>query len=167
MPVRKLLESGMPNLQTYLNDHLAGATGALQLLGHLIDHAQDPEFAAFCGRLREEVQADVEELRELMKRLDVSESAVKKAGAWMAEKASEIKLLLEGEQASGLGRLQALEALCLGIVGKKALWVALQTVEDPSATWVEVDLPRLIGRAEDQFLRTEAVRLETARRALQ
>jgi hypothetical protein len=156
----------MPNFQTYLNDHLAGATGALQLLGHLIDHAHDAPFSAFCGALREEVQADADELRALMKRLELSESVVKKAGAWLAEKATEVKLRLEGEQAADLGRLQALEALCLGVAGKKALWTALQTVRDLSAAWSDVDLPRLIRRAEEQYERTEVVRLETARRAL-
>jgi hypothetical protein len=156
----------MPNLQTYLNDHLAGATGALQLLGHLIDHAPDAEFAAFCRGLREDVEADVAELQALMKRLDISESAVKKAAGWLAEKASVLKLLLEGEQAGELGRLQALEALALGITGKKALWTALQTAQDASAILGAMDLLRLIRRAEEQHERTEEERLATARRAL-
>lgn len=112
------------------------------------------------------MQADAEELRALMKRLDVSESAVKKAGAWLAEKATEITLLLEGEKASDLGRLQALEALCLGITGKKALWEALQMVQDLSPALSDLDLPRLIHRAAEQYDRTEAVRLESARLAL-
>lgn len=156
----------MPILQTYLNDHLAGATGALQLLGHLIDHAGDSEFAAFCRRLREEIEADVAELRSLMKRLDLSESAVKKAASWLAEKASEVKLLLEGERAAELGRLQALEALALGILGKRSLWTALQTVQHTSAALAGLDLPRLIRRAEEQYERVEAERLATAGRAL-
>lgn len=156
----------MSNLQTYLNDHLAGATGALQLLTHLIDHTQDAPFVAFCQGLRREIQADVDELRGLMKRLAIPEGAVRKAGAWLAGIASEVKLLLEGEGPSDLGRLQALEVLCLGILGKKALWTALQTVQDSSAAWSSVNLPDLIRRAEEQHVQAEAERLATARRAL-
>ncbi len=156
----------MSNLQTYLNDHLAGAAGALQLLGHLNDHAQDAGFAAFCRALREDVQGDAEELRGLMKRLELSESVVKKAGAWPAETATEMTLLLQGEKAADLGRLQALEALSLGITGKKALWEALVMVQDLSPAWSSVDFPRLIRRAEEQYERVEIVRRATARLAL-
>jgi hypothetical protein len=101
-----------------------------------------------------------------MKRLDLSESVVKKAGAWLAEKATEITLLLEGEKAADLGKLQALEALCLGITGKKALWAALQMVQDLSPAWAGVDLPRLISCAEEQYDRTEIVRLQIRKAAI-
>lgn len=156
----------MAALQTYLNDHLAGAAAALKLLAHLTTQAEDPKFAEFCGGLRAEVQADAEELRGLMQRLDFPESSVKKAGAWLTEKVTEAKLLIAGEGASELGRLQALEALCLGITGKRALWAALQTVQDSSAAWASMELPRLIARAEEQHARTDAERLATARKAL-
>lgn len=156
----------MPILETYLNDHLAGSTGALQLLAHLIEEAPDLAFADFCRALRDEVQADVEQLRELMKRLDHSESAVKKTGAWLAEKVTEIKLLLEGEYGSDFGRFEALEVLSLGILGKKALWTALQTVQDSTPALSEFDLPLLIRRADEQYERTEVERLAAAQRAL-
>jgi hypothetical protein len=65
-----------------------------------------------------------------------------------------------------LGRLQALEALSLGIAGKKALWTALQTIQDSSAAWAGLDLPRLIRRAEEQYGQVEVERLATAQRTL-
>src|SRR4051794_35336813 len=138
----------MPHLNTYLNDHLAGATGALELLGHLIDHADEPEFEAFCRRLRTEIESDVSELRGFMQRLGVAENSVKKLVARLAEKAADLKLLLAGEQPAGLGRLQALEILYVGIVGKRALWAALAAARHP--TWPAIDLTRLIERAEAQ-----------------
>src|SRR5207248_775027 len=135
-------------------------------LGHLTDHAQDAEFAGFCRALREEVQADADELPALMKGLELSKSVVRVAGGWLAEHATEVKFLLQGVHAAEVGGLQALEALCLGIGGKKALWTALQPAQNLPAAWLGLDLPRLIRRAEEQYKRTEVVRLETARRAL-
>ena len=65
-----------------------------------------------------------------------------------------------------MGRLQALEALCLGIIGKRALWSALQAMPETPATWPRVDFDRLLHRAEEQLRRTEVERLKIARRAL-
>ena len=75
----------MSNLETYLIDHRAGAVGAIHLLGHLIDHATDAEFGAFCRQLREDVQADVDTLEGLLERMDASQGVVRQAGAWLAE----------------------------------------------------------------------------------
>lgn len=161
------LKSAMNNLETYLNDHLAGATGAVELLEHLSGRSGDEEFKAFCQGLLREVEEDAQGLRLLMERLNVKESSVKKVGGWLAQKVAELKLVAGGEDSSGLGRLQALEILVLGISGKKALWTALQTVKEPAPSgWIGTDLGNLIRRADDQLARTEAERLKAARSAL-
>ena len=155
----------MDNLIDYLNDHLAGSVVALELLDHLIENSEQGRFKIFCEHVREEVQADQDKLRELIGRLGECESLTKKAVAWIAEKAAQIKLMLAGEDERGLGRVQALEGLMLGITGKKALWTALAQNEE-LAEWVKgMDLERLIERANEQIDLVEAERLVAARKS--
>jgi hypothetical protein len=111
-----------------------------------------------------EIREDQEVLRGLLAGLDVKESPVKKAGAWLAEKAGRLKLGDPGEDA--LGRLEMLETLALGIQGKVGLWVALQRVRSRHPALAGVDFPRLQARAREQHARVEAHRVEAAAEAL-
>jgi hypothetical protein len=151
-------------LGTYLEDHLAGAAGAVELLEALRDrHAGEP-----VGRLAVEILAEVEEDREVLKKLadgvGKGSHPIKEAAAWLVEKATRLKL---GRDIAGdLGTFEALEALALGIWGKRALWraLAIDAPQDPRVR--ALDLDRLILRAEAQHARVEELRLELARRAL-
>jgi hypothetical protein len=154
------------DLATYLNDHLAGSVGALEMLDHLIETYEGKPIAEFCGRLRDDISADQDELREMMRALDVKESRVRKAGAWVGEKLGRIKLGLEGEGRGDPGLFVALEALVLGITGKQVLWRALMTVQNSWPQLQRFDLDRLHKRAVEQAERVEAKRLEAAREAL-
>ena len=117
----------MEELTTYLNDHLAGSVGALELLDRLIEVHQDKPIGKFFEGLRAEIQADQDELKALLGKLKVEESTVRKAGAWIAEKLSRSKIELDGDPAeASAGLFLALEALVLGITGKRSLWRALQ-----------------------------------------
>ena len=79
------------HLATYLNDHLAGSAGALELLDRMIDHYEEQPIRQFCRQIRAEVSADQEELLKMMKSIDVREGSLRKAGAWVAEKFSRAK----------------------------------------------------------------------------
>ena len=78
----------MTELHTYLNDHLAGSVGALELLDRLIETYREKPLEHFFQNLRDEIQQDQEQLKELMQKLGAEESSVRKAGAWLAEKLS-------------------------------------------------------------------------------
>ena len=71
----------MKALATYLNDHLAGSVAAIKLLDHLIDDHKGNRLEKFFADLREDVHADQEVLQNLMRKLDLEESSVRKAGA--------------------------------------------------------------------------------------
>ena len=90
---------------------------------------------------------------------------MRKVGAWIAEKIGRTKITLSGDSVDGLGLLQALEALALGITGKKLLWRALGTVEAELSPLQGVDLSRLEQRAAEQFERVEKERLHLSREA--
>lgn len=154
------------HIATYLNDHLAGAVAGLEILEHLeAAHAGTP-LEGFLRELRTEIEADRQELETLMERLSVSESRTRKASAWVAEKFAELKLRLD-DSASGDFRLfESLEALSLGIEGKKSLWKALAAAAENAPALRLTDYERLERRAEEQRNRVEAARLEAAKKSL-
>lgn len=154
------------HLATYLNDHLAGSVAALELLESLeAEHAGTP-LESFLTGLRADIAADSQELEALMNRLHVAESRTRKASAWIAEKVTELKLRLDDPAGGALRLFESLEALSLGIEGKRALWLALAaTAKDAPALQV-LDYERMAQRAEEQRRRVEEVRLEAAKRAL-
>jgi len=155
----------MQELASYLNDHLAGSVGALELLDRLIDAYRGKPLEHFFQKLRGDIHHDQEQLKELIQKLGVEESAVRKAGAWIAEKLSRAKIEL-GESPEGeTGLFLALEALVLGITGKRSLWRALQSASRTVPQLARLDYNGLEKRAIEQCERVEARRLETARTA--
>jgi hypothetical protein len=149
------------DLASYLNDHLAGSVAAIELLDHLIKEQNGQRWEKFLVDLREDVSADQQVLRDLIHKLDLEESTVRKAGAWLMEKLGQAKIAVAGDEQLGL--LQAFEALALGITGKKLLWSALQTVEASYPQLQGLDLAALERRAQEQFERVEKERLHLAR----
>ncbi len=117
---------GRERLHTYLNDHLAGSVAAIELLDDLIEHHSEDRFGKIFRDLRDEIEADQETLRNLIRKLGAKESAVRKAGAWLAEKFSRVKI---GDADDSAELLQALEGLALGISGKQLLWRSLAAIE--------------------------------------
>jgi len=155
-------DQGWEDLGIYLKDHYAGGVGALDLVAHLIkEHGDDPLRTFFC-RLREEIQADHDQLRSLMSKLGHEESSLRNAGARMAEKFGRVKIGFAASNNSKLRLLESLEALLLGITGKKFLWRALAALQSACAILKEMDLARLEARAKDQADRVDAQRLATA-----
>jgi hypothetical protein len=101
-----------------------------------------------------------------MDRLGVAESPTRKASAWLAEKVTELKLVVDDPANGDLRLFESLEALSLGIEGKRALWLALSSAAEVALELRVADYGRLARRAEEQRSRVEAVRLEVAKRAL-
>src|SRR5262245_37348141 len=119
-----------PHLATYLNDHLAGAASALELLARLERSQVAKRMAATLAELRREITADREELEALMHRLNIAISRPRQAIGWVAEKIGELKMQFDDRTDGGLGLLEGVEALRLGIEGKLALWRALVAVAE-------------------------------------
>jgi hypothetical protein len=151
------------HLATYLNDHLAGSAGALELLDRMIDHYEEQPIGQFWRQIRAAVSADQDELRKMMKTIDVEESSLRKAGAWVAEKLSRTKLRLEGEETADFGLVQALEILVLGIKGKEGLWRALASVQADWPQWQHFDFQGLEKSAIEQGGRVDEKRAQAAR----
>lgn len=151
----------MKQLATYLNDHLAGSVGALEMLDDLVAEHEGKPLAGFLQTLRSEIATDQQELKQLMQQLGIGESSVRKTGAWIAEKFSRLKLRLGDAGEPSLALLQSLESLSLGIAGKRSLWHTLGAIE--SSAFAGFDFARLEQRARDQFARVEERVAEIAR----
>ena len=151
------------NLVSYLNDHLAGSVGALELLDRLIENHEGKPLERFFKNLRGDIQEDQTKLEELIHKLGEEESAVRKAGAWILEKLSRAKIRLTESEEGDMGLFLALEALALGITGKQALWRALASASETVPSLARLDYAELEARAAEQAERVEAKRCEFAR----
>ena len=155
------------HIATYLNDHLAGSVVALELLEHLEAAHKGTPLESFFAGLRVDIEADRKELESLMNTLGISESRTRKASAWLTEKVTELKLRLDDSEAAGsLRLLESIEAVALGIDGKRALWRSLAAAAEVDPRLKALDYERLERRAEEQHSRAETVRLDAAKKAL-
>jgi hypothetical protein len=161
-------EDGMSHthLSVYLNDHLAGGTAALELLRHLERRHVGTPLARDASALYAEVAADHQELQTVMSRAGISPSIVRRAAAWLTEKAAELKTSVDDSSDGRLRLLETFEALSLGIEGKRLLWIGLARVADEVPALRGTDFSRLEQRAENQRRRVEEWRVEAARSAL-
>ena len=150
-------------LGTYLNDHLAGSEAGLQLVARLADDYPDTEFAVVLRSLHAEIEEDQLQLGRLLERVSDGGSTIKQAAGWVAERLTRIKLGLT--TAEPLALFEALEALSLGILGKRALWRGLSVIAADSLDVGDMNLAELERRALDQWERVEALRLQAAERA--
>jgi hypothetical protein len=152
-------------IATYLQDHLAGAAFAIDLLKALRDHNSGEALGEFASGLLVEIEHDRNALQRIADRVGKGSSDLKQAAAWLAEKVSRFKL--SHDDPTKFGTFQALETLALGILGKRALWQALQEISVADDRVSGENLRELIGRAEQQYSQIEDRRLLAARRALQ
>jgi hypothetical protein len=139
-------------LGIYLNDHLAGATLAVELARRAARANAGTALGVFLTEsLVPEVTEDRETLERLMDALGVKRSRSKVVAAWTAEKAGRLKLNGELLRYSPLSRLLELEGLAAGVELKRGLWLAL--ADGLSADGF--DFARLAERAVAQRSRLE------------
>ena len=152
-------------LAIYLNDHLAGSTVGVELARRLRASNEDnPEFGPVLTELCAEIEADRETLKTVMERLGVSQGRLKPLAAVLGERLGRLKLNGQLLGYSPLSRLDELEMLQIGVVGKRRLWRALEHTH--SSDLSGIDLGALAERATGQLRRLEALHLKAAALAL-
>ena len=124
----------------------------------------DPEFGTPLSEICAEIEADRQTLKAIMVRLGVGESRLKPLAAIVGERLGRLKLNGSFREYSPLSRLVELEALQLGVLGKRRLWLALEHTR--SGELSGVDLGALAERATDQLRRLEALHMRAAGLAL-
>jgi hypothetical protein len=149
-------------LAIYLNDHLAGSSLAIDLVGRLADQYADRPLGAFFRTLLTDIEADQRVLEGVMARCGAAQSPVKSPMARLLEKATRLKFDLVRGARDGLSLFERLEVLALGILGKQSLWRALQVIAPGDPRLADLDLVTLEARAAEQYARVEQRRLEAA-----
>ena len=153
----------MKDLDSYLNDHLAGSISALELIAHWVKVHKGEPLGSFFAETEREIKADQDTLRDVMRTLGVEESKMRQAGAWAAEKVGRARLMIAGDQQGSLGLVLTLEGLIMGVTGKKLMWRTLAAAKLPRLKSYHFEEPQ--RRAEQQIERIEAERIRAVSQA--
>jgi hypothetical protein len=151
-------------LSIYLNDHLAGATGGLELARRARGANEGTPLGEMLAGLEREIDEDRDSLKSLMSKLGVREDPLKVAAGWAAEKAGRLKLNGQLTGYSPLSRLIELEGLYLGVTGKLSLWKNLEATQGERVGGI--DIAALRKRAESQRRRLASARRKVAEEAI-
>jgi hypothetical protein len=153
-------------LRIYLQDHLAGATGGVELVRRAAGANRGTTYGDPLAKLADEIEADRRALESIMDDLGFGADRAKNMAFWAAEKAGRLKLNGRLTGYSPLSRMVELEGLIGGINGKLSLWQALLEIA-PEEPRLDADrLTRLLEQGRDQLERIEKLRDRTAREAL-
>ncbi len=151
-------------LRIYLNDHLAGATFGRALVRRAESENPEGELGLFLTGLRREIEEDLETLQRVMDCVRAAANPAKRLAATLAERAGRLKLNGSLRDYSDLSRLIELDGLATGIMGKQALWRALDGLHDHRLA--SFDFAGLADRAAQQHEDLEQHRRVVAARAL-
>lgn len=133
----------------YLNDHRAGAAGAVAMLGRMIEsNAGTPLGETLTGVLHE-IEEDIEALETVMRQLGATSNPVKNLGAKLGERIGRLKMNGRLRGYSPLSRVLELEGLMAAIDMKRRAWETLQTVAGSDCIG-DIDLARYMRRADSQ-----------------
>lgn len=153
-------------LRIYLQDHLAGSTGGVELARRAAGANRGTTYGDALSELADEIEADRRALQGIMDELGVAADRAKNLAFWAAEKAGRLKLNGQLTGYSPLSRLVELEGLISGINGKLSLWRALLQIAPDEPRLDQDRLGRLLERGQQQLGTVEGLRDRAARDAL-
>ena len=145
-------------LVAYLHDHLGGSDVAFQVVDGLVWTAQSREDATLFRRLSNEFEEDRAVVRTLLTQLGASGRSIKRVAGYVS---GAVLRVAAGGEPGDLALLRTLEALAIGVQGKRCLWRALQNLGVVPSTVLGMSFVELEARAIHQW---EAI--EERRRAL-
>jgi hypothetical protein len=138
-------------LETYLQDHRAGAAMGSDLARRLADENLGTPYEDFLTGLAQEIESDVETLDAIMTRLGVGASTMKIAGAKVAEKLGRLKPNEHLTGYSPLSRVLEMEGLRGGVHAKLGLWDSLAELASHDDRLEVEEFAALQARAEQQL----------------
>ncbi len=144
-------------LEVYLNDHLAGSTGGLELVRKMVHESNDASERAVLEDIAREIEEERDILKDTIHVLSCKESSTKKAAGWLAEKVTALKLS-PALHDPGLTRILELEALSTGVAGKRCLWQNLNLLRSKDERLEPFNYASLRRLAEEQLARLDSLR---------
>lgn len=148
------------HLSAYLNDHLAAANSAIDLLQLLRDQYPGKPIAAFALEMMSQVREDRTFLQNILDRMGNGPSAIKQAAGWLGSKVSELKFTPDP-----YGTFRALETLSLGVEGKLLLWQTLASLAGANSALQNLAFDNLMARGKKQRVDIEQQRMLMAEAA--
>src|SRR3954447_21320885 len=145
-------------LGIYLNDHLAGATGGVELARRLHGAHRDTEHDKSLARLAEDISEDRDALVQLMQTLGIRRTQYKTSAAWLMEKAGRLKPNGHLLSRSPLSSLTELEIMQIGVEGKASGWRTLLALAPYDERLDSGQLEMLLERARQQSQLLEDLR---------
>jgi hypothetical protein len=152
-------------LRIYLQDHLAGSTGGLELARRARGANADTTYSEPLAKLADDIDADRRSLETIMEELGFGADRAKNMAFWAAEKAGRLKLNGQLTGYSPLSRMVEIEGLISGVNAKLSLWRTLRDVADSLPELDAARVDRLIERAEQQIGTLQELRSRAGREA--
>jgi predicted DNA-binding ribbon-helix-helix protein len=138
-------------LETYLQDHRAGAAMGADLAHRLAEENVGTQYEDFLLGLAQEIEGDVELLEQVMDRFGISKPALKIAGAKVGEKLGRLK---PNEQLTGyspLSRVLEIEGMRGGVQAKQGLWDSLAELANHDDRLDPEQMAELQAKAQRQL----------------
>ena len=135
-------------LIAYLRDHLSGSDAAIQVVHRLSSTHQGTEDGALFHRLSEEFEEDRSVVRLVLTRLGASGRSMKRAAGYAS---GALLRVTAGGEPGDLSLLRTLEALAIGVQGKRCLWRALQNPRTVPPTVDGLNFVELEAKAVRQW----------------
>lgn len=151
-------------LITYLHEHLSGADAALQVVEQLSAAHRRTEHGPLFARLALEFTEDRAVLLALSTELGASSWSLERTAGHTAGAALRA---VAGSEAGDLALLRTLEALAIGVQGKRCLWRLLEALASDGGLIGDLRFDDMETRAVRQWELIDAERQELARNIFQ
>lgn len=145
-------------LTAYLREHLSGADAAIQVVERLGRTQSDGDYRRVFASLAKQFSSERDVLQALLARLGAASRSPKRA---LARALSVLLKPTAGGAKGEMSLFRTLEALAIGVQGKRCLWRALQSLSPRLSVPGSRSLSELEGMAVDQW-----ETIERCRRAL-
>ena len=149
-------------LGVYCNDHLAAATGGIELVSRMLGRHRGGPYEARLEELLDELREERAAVRRSMAALDIPVRQYKQIGAWLGEKVSRGKLNGHLLSRSPLSDLVEFEFIATAVLAKRA---GFETMREVAAVEPRLDgalLDRMIAQADKQHEWLADVRRDVA-----
>ncbi|WP_049768490.1 hypothetical protein [Anaeromyxobacter sp. Fw109-5] len=155
----------MDLIALYVEDHLALSLGGIRLARRSLGENRGTPFAAPLERLIPDLEEDRDVLKDLLRALGGSRSALKEAAVVLGEYAGRLKPNGRLLSYSPLSRVWELEGLLAGSESRRGMWNALARVQRQDRRLEGFDFAALEARARRHLDELERWRLRAAEEA--
>jgi hypothetical protein len=149
-------------LGIYCNDHLAAATGGIELVSRMLGRHRGGTYEQRLEQLLDELREERSAVRGSIQALGLPVRQYKQIGAWIGEKLSRAKLNGHLLSRSPLSDLVEFEFIATAVLAKRAGFETLREIAAVDSRLDGALLDRLIAQADKQHEWLADVRREVA-----